>query len=274
MTLWFDTHSHLQDEDFEEDFQEVLTRARDKGVTHILLAASNEKDAEKACRLALEEPILYAAVGVHPHDAVTWDSGTATRLKDLIEATNKEALLAGRDRAVTAIGEIGLDFHYDHSPRPVQRAVFRAQLELARELDLPVIIHMREATAPMLEMLEEADRDGLLSQVHPAGVIHCYSGSAETLPPLLDLGFMIGFDGPVTFKNAKKPLAALAAVPLDRLVLETDAPWLAPVPYRGKRNEPSYLPVIGETAAKVLGLDVEALADRTTGNARRLFRLD
>ena len=274
MIQWFDTHSHLQDEDFGADFQEVLARARNRGVAHILLAASNEKDAEKACRLALEEPMLYAAVGVHPHDAVTWDSETAERLKYLIETTNIEALLAGRDKAVTAIGEIGLDFHYDHSPRPVQRAVFRAQLELARELDLPVVIHMREATAPMLEMLEEAGRDGLLSKDHPAGVIHCYSGSAETLPPLLDLGFMIGFDGPVTFKNAKKPLAALAAVPLDRLVLETDAPWLAPVPYRGKRNEPSYLPVIGETAAKVLGLDVEALADRTTGNARRLFRLD
>ncbi len=274
MTWWFDTHSHLQDEEFEADFQQVLARARDRDVTRILLAASNEKDAEKACLLAMEEPMLYAAVGLHPHDAVTWDSQTAARLKELIGETNRQARRAGRDRVVVAIGEIGLDFHYDHSPRHTQGAVFRAQLELAHELDLPVIIHMREATAHMLEMLEEAHGQGLFSGDHPAGVIHCYSGSAETLPAFLELGFMIGFDGPLTFKKAEKSLAALTAVPPDRLVLETDAPWLAPVPHRGRRNEPSYLPLIGHKAAEALGLTPQEVARRTTGNARRLFRLD
>ncbi len=125
----------------------------------------------------------------------------------------------------------------------------------------------------MLTMLEEAHKDGLFSKTHPVGVVHCYSGSAETLPQLLDLGFMIGFDGPITFKNAKKPLAALAAVPLDRLVLETDAPWLTPAPHRGKRNEPSYLPFIGAKAAEILGVSVNELAEKTTANATRLFRI-
>lgn len=273
MTLWFDTHSHLQDDDFDKDFQQVLERARDQGVTRILLAASNEEDAEKACQLAVEEPMLYAAVGVHPHDAVTWDDQSAARLKRLVMETNQRALLAGRNRAVVAVGEIGLDYHYDHSPRPVQGQVFRAQMELAHELDLPLVIHMREATAPLLDMLEQAHRDGLFSAEHPAGVIHCYSGSAETLPALLELGFMIGFDGPLTFKNARKPLEALAALPPDRLVLETDSPWLAPAPYRGKRNEPSYLPLIGHKAAQVLGLSVRELARQTTHNAQRLFRI-
>ena len=273
MTTWFDTHSHVQDNDFAHDLGDVLERARSSGVTRIVMAASNEEDSQEACRLSIEEPMLYAAIGVHPHDAKTWDEGTGDRLKALYRETNDLALAADRDASVVTIGEIGLDFHYDHSPRDVQHRVFREQLELAHELDLPVIIHMREATLPMLTMLEEAHKDGLFSKTHPVGVVHCYSGSAETLPQLLDLGFMIGFDGPITFKNAKKPLAALAAVPLDRLVLETDAPWLTPAPHRGKRNEPSYLPFIGAKAAEILGVSINELAEKTTANATRLFRI-
>lgn len=271
MTIWFDTHSHLQDEDFAQDLQEVLARAREAGVSRIMLAASNEKDARAACRLALAQPMLYAAVGIHPHDAKTWDQGSRARLERLVLETNQAA--GDRDKPVVAIGEIGLDFHYDFSPRDVQHQVFREQLELAHDLDLPVIIHMREATAPMLEVLTRARADGLFSSQHPAGVIHCYSGSAETVPLLLDLGFMIGFDGPITFKKAKKPIAALAAVPLDRLVLETDAPWLTPAPYRGKRNESAYLPYIGQKAAEIQGVSLETMAQATTCNALRLFRI-
>ncbi|HZK29349.1 MAG TPA: TatD family hydrolase [Clostridia bacterium] len=273
MTIWFDTHSHLQDDEFAHDFEDVLARARLSGVRRILMAASNEEDAREACRLTVKEPMLYAAIGVHPHDAKTWDEGSATRLKTLWRETCDLAVAAGRDQSLVAIGEIGLDFHYDFSPRDVQHRVFRAQLELASELDLPVIIHMREATEPMLTTLAQAHADGLFSKDHPAGVIHCYSGSAETVPRLLELGFMIGFDGPLTFKNAIKPLAALAAVPLDRLVLETDAPWLTPVPYRGKRNEPSYLPLIGTKAAQVLGITAHEVAEKTTANALKLFRI-
>ena len=271
MTIWFDTHSHLQDEDFAQDLPQVLARAREAGVSRIMLAASNEKDARQACQLALIQPMLYASVGIHPHDAKTWDQGSRARLERLVQETNQAA--GDRDQPVVAMGEIGLDFHYDFSPRDVQHQVFREQLELAHDLDLPVIIHMREATAPMLEVLTQAKADGLFSSQHPAGVIHCYSGSAETVPLLLDLGFMIGFDGPITFKNAKKPIAALAAVPLDRLVLETDAPWLTPAPYRGKRNESAYLPHIGQKAAEIQGVPLETMAQATTHNALRLFRI-
>ncbi len=272
--IWFDTHSHIQDEDFRDDFAEVLSRADANGVTRIMMAASNEKDSRIACQLAVEHPVLYTAVGVHPHDAKTWDQGTGDRLATLVRETNETALKAGRDRCVVAYGEIGLDFHYDFSPRDVQHAVFRQQLELAHALDLPVIIHMREATEATLTTLREAHADRLLSKEHPAGVIHCYSGSAETVPLLLELGFMIGFDGPITFKNARKPIEALAAVPIDCLLLETDAPYLTPHPYRGKRNEPSYIPIIGEKAAEILGYSVEEIASQTTANALRLFRID
>ncbi len=271
--IWFDTHAHIQSEDFNDDFPNVLARARAAGVTRILLPGSTEADSREACRLAVVEPMLYAAVGVHPHDAKTWDSGSADRFLKLVHTTNDKALKAGRDRCVVAYGEIGLDFYRDLSPRDVQRTVFRKQLELAHELRLPVIVHMREATEATLDMLRQAYEDGLFSKDHPAGVVHCYSGSAETVPILLELGFMIGFDGPITYKNARKPIEALAAVPLDSLVLETDAPYLTPHPHRGKRNEPSYLPFIGKKAAEIHNMDVEDIAARTTANALRLFRL-
>lgn len=273
MTLWFDTHAHLQDEAYRDDLDAVLKRARDNQVTRILLASSNEEDARHVCRLVLEHAMLYAAVGLHPHDAKSWDQSTAERLKVLVLETNDRAEKQGRDRPVVAVGEIGLDYHYDFSPRDIQQQVFRKQLELAAELQLPVVIHMREATEPVLETLKKAQEDGLLSSDHPAGVIHCYSGSAETVPLLLELGFMIGFDGPLTFKNAKKPILAIQAVPHDRLVLETDAPYLTPVPFRGKRNESSYLPFIGEKAAEILGKNIQQLAKETTANALKLFRI-
>ncbi len=272
--IWFDTHAHIQSEDFRDDFPDVLARARAAGVTRILLPGSTEADSRDACRLSVNNPMLYAAVGVHPHDAKTWDNGSADRFAKLVRTTNDKALKAGRDRCVVAYGEIGLDFHYDFSPRDVQRAVFRKQLELAHELRLPVIVHMRDATETTLKMLREAYEDELFSKDLPAGVVHCYSGSAETVPFLLELGFMIGFDGPITYKNARKPLEALAAVPIDSLVLETDAPYLTPHPHRGKRNEPSYLPFIGKKAAEIHNLDIEDVAAQTTANALRLFRLD
>ena len=272
--IWFDTHSHIQSGEFRNDFPDMLMRARAAGVTRILLPGSNEPDSRIACRLAVDDPMLYAAVGVHPHDAKTWDEGSADRFAKLVRTTNDKALKIGRDRCVVAYGEIGLDFYRDLSPRKVQRSVFRKQLELAHELELPVIVHMREATEATLNMLREAYQDGLFSKDHPAGVVHCYSGSAETVPILLKLGFMIGFDGPITYKNARKPMEALAAVPIESLVLETDAPYLTPHPYRGKRNEPSYLPFIGEKAAEILKMDVKDVATQTTANALRLFRIE
>lgn len=272
--IWFDTHAHIHGPEFSDDFSDVLTRARTTGVTRILLAGIDEPDSRVACQLAVDNPMLYVSVGIHPHDAKTWDHGSADRFAKLVRTTNDMALKAGRDRCVVAYGEIGLDFYRDLSPRDVQCTVFRKQLELAHELDLPVIIHMREATEATLKMLREAYEDGLFSKDHPAGVVHCYSGSAETVLPLLKLGFMLGFDGPITYDNARKPIEALAAVPIDALVFETDAPYLTPHPHRGKRNEPSYLPFIGKKAAEVLDMDVEDIAAQTTANALRLFRIE
>lgn len=271
--MWFDSHAHLQDEVFDDDRTTVLQRAREARVTRILLPASDLKDARKACELAVDEPMFYVAIGVHPHEAVSWTQETGTQLRDLLKNTNRRAIENGRDAPVVAIGEIGLDYHYDFSPRDIQHQVLKAQLRLARELDLPVIIHLRDATEDMIDVLTRAHTAGLFSDDHPVGVLHCYSESKDKLKNFLDMGFMIGFDGPITYNNAKKPREAIAAVPDDRLVLETDAPWLSPRQKRGRRNEPSYLPWIGEEAAELRGVSTGTLASQTFNNANRLFRL-
>ncbi len=270
---WFDSHAHLQDEVFDDDRSTVLQRAREVGVTRILLPASDLEDARKACELAVDEPMIYVAIGVHPHEAISWEEGTASQLHDLLDKTNRHALENGRDAPVVAIGEIGLDFHYDFSPRDIQHQVFESQLQLAYELELPVVIHLRDATKDMIDVLTRAHAAGLFSDDYPSGVLHCYSESKDKLKIFLDMGFMIGFDGPITYSNAKKAREAIAAVPDDRLILETDAPWLSPRQKRGRRNEPSYLPWIGEEAAKLRGVSTEILALQTFNNACRLFRL-
>ncbi len=286
--MWFDSHSHIHDEDFAADRLAVLQRAKAAGVEAVLLPGSTLADSRAAVALvhellvseeAAHLPELYVAVGVHPHESSGWEENTAAQLKELVLQGQQAGARLKRPATVVAIGEVGLDYHYMLSPKDVQKKVFRLQLELADELDLPVIIHTREAAADTLEILRQAKADGLLRcdsnnpSLHPAGVIHCYSGSAEMVPDFLALGFMLGFDGPITFKKAKVPKRALAATPLDRLVLETDAPYLTPTPHRGKRNEPSYLPLIGEEAALLHGITVAEMAAATTANAKRLYRL-
>lgn len=271
--IWFDSHAHLQDEVFDDDRSAVLQRARDAGVMRVLLPSSDLEDAHKACELAINEPMFYVAIGVHPHEAVSWEQETASQLRELKDETNRRAMENGRDAPVVAIGEIGFDFHYDFSPRDKQRQALEAQLMLAHELDLPVVIHLRDATQATLDVLTRAHATGLLSNDHPAGVMHCYSESEDMLKIFLDMGFMVGFDGPITYNNAKKAREAIAAVPDDRLVLETDAPWLSPRQKRGRRNESSYLPWIGEEAAKLRGVSTEIIASQTFCNTNRLFRL-
>lgn len=271
--MWFDSHAHLQDEVFDDDRTAVLQRAREAGVTRILLPASDLEDARKACGLAVDEPMFYVAIGVHPHEAVSWTQETGRQLRDLLKDTNRRALENGRDTPVVAIGEIGLDYHYDFSPRDIQHRVLEAQLQLAHVLDLPVVIHLRDSMDDMIDVLTRAYIAGLFSDDHPAGVLHCYSESKDKLKIFLNMGFMIGFDGPVTYNNAKKAREAIAAVPNDHLVLETDAPWLSPRQKRGRRNESSYLPWIGEEAAELRGVSTETLASQTFNNANRLFRL-
>ncbi|NLM78826.1 MAG: TatD family hydrolase [Ruminococcaceae bacterium] len=259
--VWFDTHAHLQSDDFDQDRQAVLQRAQQQCVRQILLPASNYADALRAVEIAEQQPGLCCAVGCHPHEANHFSEQTMAEWLDLVQQK--------RQAPIVAIGEIGLDYHYDFSPRLVQQRVFRSQLELASTLDLPVIIHEREATEDCLNLLEKAARDGLLRSL--PGVFHCFSGSVETGRRVRDLGFYLGFDGPVTFKNARKSLAVIAECPTDCLLLETDSPYLTPVPYRGKRNEPSYLPLIGEKVAVIWQLSVAETAASTTANARWLY---
>ncbi|NCC75105.1 MAG: TatD family deoxyribonuclease [Clostridia bacterium] len=262
---WIDSHAHLQGKPYAQDLVEVLARSHATGVHTMLLPGTDLADSQTAIDLALRHPGqgLVVSVGVHPHDAKSLTPDGLSQLRELV--------LQHRSHPVVAIGEIGLDYHYDFSPRDVQRDVFRAQLELAQELDLPVIVHDREATADCLSVIAEVAAKRPLREI--PGVFHCYSGSVETAVILLKMGFYLGFDGPITFKNARKALEVIASCPHDRLVLETDSPYLTPVPHRGHRNTPEYIPLIGAKVAEIWGCDLAEVAVQTTANARKLFGL-
>lgn len=262
--LMIDTHAHLQSDDFRDDWQAVLDRAAEQSVGYVILPGSNLEDSRRACEMAASDSRLFFTAGVHPHEAKQYDQAAQTALEALIQSAP--------DCKLVAIGEIGLDYHYDISPRSQQQAVFRSQIELAARHGLPLVIHLREATADSLALLETACREGLLRPEAP-GVIHCFSGSPETAERLLEMGFYLGFDGPVTFKNARRALDVVRICPHDRLVIETDSPYLTPVPYRGKRNEPTHLPLIAEKIAELWDSDIQTVARQTTDNARKLFRI-
>ena len=258
-----DTHTHLDSRQFDQDREQVIARALEAGVGLVINAGASLASSQTSVSLAQRQPSIYAGVGVHPHAASTMDDAMLAQLADL----------AAHPRVV-AIGEIGLDYYRDLSPRPSQREAFRQQLELAHELDKPVIIHNRDAHKDTIEML----RDWLSSprsrgRAHPVGVMHCFSGSLEMAKQMLDLGFMIGIDGPITFSNARKLPEIVAQVPLESLLLETDCPYLAPHPFRGKRNEPAYLPWVARRIAEMRGASGGEIAEATTANARALFRL-
>ena len=261
--LWFDSHAHLQDEVYDKDLQSVLDRAEQVGVRQILLPSSSLDDAKRAVALARSDRRLVCAVGCHPHEAHSFNLDEIEPWQTLIDQKSQTRIVA--------VGEIGLDYHYDFSPHETQQAVFRRQLEWASHWDLPVIIHNREATLDCLRMLDQAAADGFL-RTNP-GVFHCFSGSVETAKIVLEMGFYLGFDGPVTFKNARKTIDVVSICPSDRLLIETDSPYLTPEPYRGRRNEPEFLPLIGSRIAQIRGVSVETIASETTQNACRLFEL-
>ncbi len=251
---FIDTHCHLEMPDFDPDREEVIKRARAGGIEAVITIGSDLRGSEGAVRIAGEYDFVYAAVGVHPHDAKDYTPETAEKIRSL----------AGR-RKVVAIGETGLDYHYDHSPREVQRRVFEDHLALAAELDLPVVIHSREA---------EGDTLGILSAVAGSvrGVMHCFSGDLDMAERVMAMGLYVSFAGPVTFKKAGRLQETAAAIPDEYLLMETDAPYLAPVPCRGRRNEPSFLIHTARKLAELRGVRVEDVARITTLNARRLFR--
>ena len=256
-----DSHFHLADEAFEGDLEAVVGRARAAGLKHGLcvLAAGDAGEAARAARLAPIWPDVRFAIGVHPHQTGAFAADPAGTVEMVREAMANNPL-------ARAVGEIGLDYHYDFSPRPVQQEMFRRQVALARELDLPVVIHTREATGDTFAVLREAG-GGVVR-----GVFHCFSADAATARAALDLGFAVSFAGIVTFPKAEDVREAARIVPSDRLLAETDSPYLAPVPHRGTRNEPARVVDVVRSLARARGEAVETVAAAVTGTFEWLFR--
>ncbi|TBL69008.1 TatD family hydrolase [Paenibacillus thalictri] len=249
-----DTHTHLNAHQFDEDRHEVIQRAIENGISRIINVGFNRETIPSSIELAERYDFIYSTVGWHPTDAVDMQDGDLEWIESLCSHPK-----------VVAIGEIGLDYYWDTSPKDVQDRVFREQVRLARKVGKPIVIHNRDAHQDIIRVLKEEKA----SEV--GGVMHCFSGSWETAKQCLDMNFYISFGGPITYKNAKQPKEVLAQVPMDRLLVETDAPYLTPHPYRGKRNETGYVRLVAEAAAEIKGLDLEELASITTANAIKLF---
>ena len=252
----FDSHAHYDDTAFDLDRAEVLKNFPEQGVKYIMNVACDMKSTENALKIAEAYDYIYAAAGIHPQAA-----------DEIEKYPNYLDVIAEKftHEKVRALGEIGLDYHYLDCSKEMQKKAFEEQLKLAVELDKPVIIHDREAHADTME---------LLKKYHPKGIVHCYSGSAEMAKEILKLGMYIGFTGVVTFKNARKTLEAAAVIPMDRLLLETDCPYMAPVPFRGKRSDSSMLFKTAEALANVKGVTTEEICKATCENACRVYEID
>ncbi len=253
--MLFDTHAHYDSGAFNTDRMELLASMPQMGVELILNPGCDLESSRTAVSLADQFPFVYAAVGVHPSDCETYT-----------DEVEQELLKLAKNPKVKAIGEIGLDYYWkDNAPAEVQKAVFRRQMEMARALKLPVIIHDREAHRDCLEIVKE----------YPdvTGVYHCYSGSLEDAKILVKLGWMLSFTGVVTYKNARKSLEVIEWLPMDRIMIETDSPYLTPEPFRGKRNDSSKVGLVAETIARVKGLTVDEVVDITTENGKRFFHI-
>lgn len=254
--MLFDSHAHLDASQFDHDRELVIKRARLNGVTYILNPGADFESSVRAVELAEAHDFIYAGVGIHPHDAETVD----VSMLELIEQ------MAKKER-VKAIGEIGLDYYRDLSPRSIQKEVFIEQIRIAKRLDLPIIIHDRDANADVLQILKE-------EKAFTTGVLmHCFSGSHELATQYVKLGAMISIAGPVTYKNARKTVEVVETIPLDRLFIETDSPYLSPEPMRGKRNEPMFVRHTCERIANIKNISYETVAETTLMNAKQFFRI-
>ena len=261
--MLIDTHAHLDFRQFDDDRNAVLDRAWQAGIAAIITIGIDLKTSRAAVALAEAHERVFATVGFHPHDAKTADDAALVELRDL-----------ARHSRVVAIGEMGLDFYRDRSPRDVQRRVFRRQLQIAAELGKPVVVHGREAHADTLEILRQWIAESQMTFSEYRGVLHCFSGNLALAQAVIELGFFIGVDGPITYRNAHKLPDIVKALPLDRLLVETDAPFLTPHPHRGQRNEPAYVRLVAEKIADTKNLPLEEVAQATTANAKALFQLD
>lgn len=254
--MLIDTHAHIDTPKFKADQKQVISRALEAGVEYIINIGSDQDSSKASVQLAKEYAQIYATVGIHPHNAKDVTGDTLRFLRNL-----------AKEAKVRAIGEIGLDYHYDWSPRDVQKRVFRAQLRLAHELNLPVVVHSREADQQTLEILEEEEVDKL------GGIMHCFAGDGQLAERCLKLNLKLAFGGVLTFAKARIAREVVRMIPIEYLLLETDAPFLTPVPHRGKRNEPAYLPLVAEKMAEIKGLELAEVAKVTTKTAKELFKI-
>ena len=253
--MLFDTHAHMDDRAFDDDRERILSSLPEQGIALLMNPGCSLASSRAASRLSQEYDYIYAAVGSHPDAADEVDEEVLEEYRKLCKLNPK----------IKAIGEIGLDYHYEDIPRQIQQRAFRMQLELARELDLPVIVHEREAHEDGMKIISEFPE--------VTGVFHCYSGSAEMARLLVERGWYIGFTGVLTFKNARKAVEVAQSIPLERIVLETDCPYMSPEPFRGKRNDPSRLCYMAEKLAQLRSLPVESIHQITVENGKRLYRM-
>ena len=254
--MLFDTHAHMDDRSFDEDRQDLLAALPERGISLLMNPGCSYESSLNAIALSKQYDYIYAAVGSHPDVADEVDDALIAKYRELCKQNPK----------VKAIGEIGLDYHYEDIPREIQKKAFRLQMELARELDLPVIVHEREAHEDGLKIVDEFPT--------VKGVFHCYSGSLEMAKELIKRGWYIGFTGVLTFKNARKAIEVAANIPLDRIVIETDCPYMAPVPFRGKRNDPGLVCHMAEKLAEIRGITAGEAARLTLENGKRLYRIN
>ena len=254
--MLIDTHVHLNAEQYNEDLEAVIDRARDNGIEKMVVVGCDRESIERTMEMIDEYDDIYGVIGWHPVDAIDCTDDDLRWIEEL-----------SKHEKIVGIGETGLDYHWDKSPKDVQKELFRKQIALAKRVNLPIIIHNRESTADCVEILKEEDAHEV------GGIMHAFSADERTADEIIAMNFYVSLGGPVTFKNAQLPKDIAVHVPLDRLLVETDAPYLTPHPYRGKRNEPAHVKLVAEKIAELRNISYEALGQATTENAERLFNL-
>ena len=255
--MYIDTHAHLTDKCFQDCVDEILEQAKQQNVKKIICASYDQQSSIDSVGFANKYDNVYAIIGVHPHDAKTYD-----------ESIEQTLIKLAQNNKVVAIGEIGLDYHYDLSPREVQRQVFGKQIDLAYRCKLPIVIHTREAIGDTMEILRKNK-----SKIYGA-LVHCFNASKEILCEIMDMGYYVSYGGAITFKNANGLLEAVKNTPLERITLETDCPYMTPVPYRGQTNFPKYIPLVAQKIAELKNMSVEEIEQITTKNAQKFFKID
>lgn len=255
--MFIDTHVHLNADQYEGDLQEVIDRALEAKVERMVVIGFDRKTIERTMQLIEQYDFVYGVIGWHPVDAIDCTQQDLEWIEQLASHPK-----------IVGIGETGLDYYWDKSPKDVQQELFRKQIQLAQKINLPIVIHNRDATGDVVQILREENAASV------GGVMHCFSGSVETARECIAMNFMISLGGPVTFKNARLPKEVATEIALEHLMIETDAPYLAPHPHRGKRNEPAFVPLIAEEIARLKGLTIEEIAQATTANAKNFFGID